>query len=305
MTKIAFSGYTGFIGQYFGALLEEHDDDVLALLRQNKIANFKEKEGSHLSFVRLSQTDDDIIKALKGYDVFVHIAGKAHIKGKSAQDFQAFIPDNVDLTAKMANYCLQAGIKKFIFVSSIGVHGYTTSSRDPFSTTDVPAPITAYARSKLRAEEFLKDFCETHKITLVIVRPPLVYDRYAPGNIESLRKALLYKIPLPFGSIENKRSIVTAADLSKALLDACLKTTWDHSIMLPVSKTCSTADLVTDLANDIGEKAYLFSCPTKILKTLGKVSGKTYMIEQLIGDLEIDPNWTPSLIDSNKSEKAA
>ncbi len=305
MTKIAFSGYTGFIGKNFGDLLEDHSSPALALLRQNKIANFREKEGSKLSFIRLSQNEEDIISSLKGYDAFVHIAGKAHIKGKQASDFQSFMPDNVDLTLKMADYCQKAGVKKFVFVSTIGVHGYTTTNKDPFSVSDIPAPITAYARSKLRAEELLKEFCETHNMILVIVRPPLVYSKTAPGNIASLKKAILYKLPLPFGSISNKRSIVTVSDLCMALKEACETAKWDHSIMLPVSKTCSTAEIISTLSKDIEEKAYLLNCPERFLRFIGKITGKTYMIEQLVGDLVITENWLPSLSNKNHSEKAA
>lgn len=295
MKKIAFTGYSGFIGHHFGDLLEDKKTDSLALLRSNKIANFKEKEGSNLTFIRFSQSEEDIINALKKYDIMVHIAGKAHIKGAGSKDYKAFVPDNIDLSLRVANLCAKAGVKKFIFISSIGVNGYTTTNVSPFSAIDIPNPHTAYAQSKCRAEEALKEFCKEHNMTLVIIRPPLVYAKNAPGNIATLKKALSYNIPLPFKLIANKRSIIHIDDLCEAILDACEETTWDHAVMLPISKTYSTSDIVKMIAKDNDITPSLFSLSPKILKLIGKITGKSYMIEQLIGDLEIQANWHKNL----------
>lgn len=300
MTQIAFSGYTGFIGKVLGDRLEARQENDLALVRKAKIANFKEKEGSPLSFHVFAQPDDDIIALLKNKTAFIHLAGKAHVMGAESNVFESYVADNIDLSIRLATLCGKAGVKRFIFVSSIGVHGQSTTDKPPFSVDDIPDPQTPYAQSKLRAEERLKEVCAEYEMDLVVVRPPLVYGPQAPGNIAKLRKMIKSGAPLPLAGLHNKRSLVDVNDLVDCLMDIATTKKWDKKVVLPVSFTISTTALIEKIARDISAKPRLVKLPTKLLQWGGKITGKSAMIDQLCGDLEVTANWQPNPENSDK-----
>lgn len=293
--RIAFTGYTGFIGTVLGNRLEARAEQDLALVRQHKIKNFKEKEGSPLSFTVFAQDDDDLRDELRRRDVFIHLAGRAHKGGAEAKTFEQYVADNIDLALKMARLSVEAGMKRFIFISSIGVHGQSTTGRAPFSVNDIPNPQTAYAQSKLRAEEKLKEFFADKGTELVIIRPPLVYGVNAPGNIAKLKKLIASGLPVPLGGLHNKRSIVTVDDVVECIMEAALNKKTAPALILPVSETLSTTALYSRLAHDMGvKKPRVIKAPTALMQRVGRLTRQTGLMDQLLGDLEIIPTWTPN-----------
>ena len=162
----------------------------------------------------------NFLDLLSGVDVVVHTAARAHVLNETAADPLAeYRKVNVDFTLNLARQCIQSQVKRFIYISSIGVHGVTSDR--PFTVCDVPAPEEPYAISKIEAERGLVNLCQAHDMELVIIRPPLIYGREAPGNFARMVGWVSSGIPLPLGAVDNRRSLISVANLVDLIL-VCL-----------------------------------------------------------------------------------
>lgn len=292
MSKIIYNGANGFVGRNLTKTLEKQGHKALGLMRRPELLSQNEYLNS-VKLALLQQEEAALIDAMKGAKAFVHLAGKAHQTGRMSNDFQNYAQTNVELTMKMAALASKAAISKFIFISSIGVHGAHTIGQSPFRVEDKPQPHNAYALSKLRAEEELRSYCRANNIALTIIRPPLIYGPSAPGNIEKLKKLAETGLPVPFASLNNKRAILEVSDLCDAIIEAAFDKDWSDKIMLPVSHHLSTRDIYEKILSDHQLKSALFACPPRFLKWGGMLVGKSHMAEQITGDLVIESNWRP------------
>src|SRR5690606_14547210 len=146
-------------------------------------------------------------------DIIIHLAGRAHILNEQVTDpLTEFRKVNVEGTLQLARQALEKKVKRFIFVSSIGVNGSVTKQQ-PFTEDSVPQPHADYAVSNLEAEQELKKLFSRSDTELVIIRPPLVYAAHAPGNFSRLLKLVATNLPLPFAGTKNKRSFVALENL--------------------------------------------------------------------------------------------
>jgi UDP-glucose 4-epimerase len=202
----------------------------------------------------------------------------------------AFDRTNHRATARLAAQAAEAGVRRFLFLSSVKVHG--DRSDRPLSAADVPAPTDAYGRSKLAAEQALAR--HSGRMATVALRPPLVYGPGAKGNFLSLLRAVDRGLPLPLAAIDNRRSLIHVENLADAILAALDA---PSGIYLPSDRDdVSTAMLVRRIAAALGRPARLFPVPPAILRGLAAAAGKSAAIERLAGTLTVDgalPGWHP------------
>lgn len=278
--KVAVTGASGFVGKALVARLRETGHDVVALSR-----------GDGVDYEDLAV----MTKRFEGADAVVHLAAIAHRGG--ADDAFAV---NVRVARVAAQAARDAAVRRFVLVSSIGVNGNATQGK-PFTEDDVPAPAEAYARSKWRAEQVVRETQQGSATSIVIVRPPLVDGPDAPGNMAKLRKAVARGWPLPLASINNKRSFIGIDNLVDFLL-LCISRDEAAGEVFAVadSEVMSTPQLVRRIAQRLGKPARLFSFPPALLIALATTIGRERTARSLCESLEVDASkarrvlgWTP------------
>lgn len=227
--------------------------------------------------------------ALAGASAVVHCAARVHVLRETAGDPLAeFRRVNVAGTLQLARQAAAAGVQRFVFLSSIGVNGATTSGA-PFTADDVPAPRSAYAQAKFEAETGLRALAAASGLEVTIIRPPLVFGPGAPGNFGRLMRALQRGLPLPFGAVHNQRSLVSLDNLV-SLIETCL----DHpaaanqTFLVSDGDDISTTALLKHLARALGTPARLIPVPIALLAAGARLIGKPGIVQQLCGSLQLD-----------------
>ena len=228
--------------------------------------------------------------ALSGASTVVHAAARVHVMRESTPDpVAAFRAVNVDGTLALARLAVSAGVRRFVFVSSIKVNGEGTHHGGRYRATDTPAPQDAYGVSKLEAETALRALAVETGLEVVVVRPVLVYGPSVRGNFRSLLQWVARGIPLPLGAIRNARSFVALDNLIDLLA-----TTIDHPaaagqvFLVSDGEDLSTTDLLRRAAAAMGRRARLLPVPPAILLRAARVLGKQAEAQRLLGSLQID-----------------
>jgi nucleoside-diphosphate-sugar epimerase len=241
--------------------------------------------------------------ALSDVDCVIHTAARAHILRDSVTSpLEEFRLVNVCGTVRLAKECIKMGVRRFIYISSIGVNGDQTYC-SAFGQDSSPDPKSLYAISKLEAEVELKKIFANSNTDLVIVRPPLVYGPNAPGNFGMLLRAIQLGLPLPFGAIVNRRSFIGIDNLCDFILK-CI----DHpnaankTLLISDNDDVSTPELVRSIGYALDKKIRLIYVPCWFLKVLFRLLRKEDMNRQIMGDLRIDISssmdalgWSPLL----------
>ena len=241
-------------------------------------------------------SDSNWQEALSGVAVVLHTAARAHILDETAVDPLAeFRKVNTIGTMNLARRAADSGVRRFIFISSIGVNG--NQSVRPFVESDIPNPVDPYAISKLEAESGLRQLAEQTDMEIVIIRPPLVYGPDAPGNFNRLINIISKGIPLPFGAIHNQRSLI-ALDNLVDLIVTCI----DHpaaanqTFLVSDGHDLSTVELVRLLGDALGAPAHLFPVPSSWIELGTKLLGKPSIYRRLCGSLQVDISKVRNLL---------
>jgi nucleoside-diphosphate-sugar epimerase len=218
---------------------------------------------------------------IAGAVAVVHLAGRAHRFNDTDRD--AYVADNVALTARVLRAAYAAKVTRFVFVSTIGVHG-TATHGTPFRESDTPAPHNIYAETKWAGEQLVMEFCAAHGMEWCVIRPPLVYGPNAPGNIGKLQKLVRAGVPLPFQNSDNRRSLI-AVDYLGAILHwaATAPNAANRLFLVSDGIDRSTGGLLQTLAAQMGMHVRLFPFSQKILRF---IAGKRFA--PLWDDLQID-----------------
>ena len=235
--------------------------------------------------------------AFQGCNSVIHLAGLAHSNTFTANDFSTV---NVDGTRHLALQAAKAGVKRFVFVSSIGVNGESTLDK-PFSSISVPNPHNVYAKSKRDAEIALYEVSKETGLEVVIVRPTLVYGADAPGNFGLLTK-LVQQLPLlPFGLANNKRDFIAVHNLADLLITcANHPSAAGHTFLASDGETVSIKEFTNAIAKGLNKKIIQLPVPVSIMRLLARLVGKPAMAVQLLGNLQVDSSnaqevlgWVP------------
>tara|TARA_R110002074_G_scaffold145034_1_gene293359 strand:- start:217906 stop:218871 length:966 start_codon:yes stop_codon:yes gene_type:complete len=307
--QILMTGATGFVGGALGSHLVSAGNKIRALVRQKSDALpvTIEQVVADLTNVKLLS-----LEFFSGVDVVIHCAARVHIlQDNSADPLSEFRQLNRDATLTLARKAAESGVKRFVFLSSIGVNG--NNNLKPFSETDTPNPQESYAISKWEAELGLFALAEETGIEMVIIRPPLVYGPNAPGNFGSLIKWINKGIPLPFGSIHNQRSLVALDNLIDFIIH-CIghPKAANEVFLISDDEDVSTTKLLRKVANAFGKKPMLLPIPVWLMTSVAKLVGKGDVANRLFGSLQVDSSkarellgWKPVITMDEQLKKTA
>ena len=235
--------------------------------------------------------ESDWSGALKDVTTVIHCAARAHIlKDKSNNPLFEYRRVNVDGTLRLAHQAVAAGVRRFIFISSIKVNGEKTELGCPFTADDVPSPIDPYGISKWEAERALLELAKQTTMEVVIIRPPLIYGPGVKANFSMLVRLVNSKIPLPLGLLnKNRRSFVGLENLL-SFIQVCMEhpDAVNQTFLISDNHDMSTVELLESLSSALGVKLNLIKCPIWVLRILAIIFGKTKMIERVMDSLEID-----------------
>jgi len=289
MSKILVTGANGFVGSSLCENLHLRGLDFAPAVRKASLKG-------QVSVGDLSP-DTDWAEALIGCDAVIHLAARVHVMNDSANDpLAAFRAVNLDATLNLARQALSAGVKRFVFVSSIKVNGEETDSV-PFTAFDQAAPVDPYGQSKLEAETALKALAQTTDLELVIVRPPLVYGPGVRANFRRLMQLVKMGVPLPLGAIHNRRSMVAVDNLVDLLILCSRHPAASGQIfMVSDDHDVGISELLRMLAAAMGKRSVLLPFPSSLIAGTAAVFGKSAVASRLLGSLQVDINHTKATL---------
>lgn len=292
--KILVTGSSGFVGKALCKNLSDRGDNYRGSVRDKSLGI----KGQDFITVESLDANTDWRKALDGCDTVVHLAARAHILNDNIADpISAFRQTNTQGTLNLAEQAAESGVSRFIFLSSIGVNGAMTSGI-PFSPNDVPSPHSPYAVSKLEAEIGLRQLASRHSLEVVIIRSPAIYGKNAPGNFGLIEKFIRYGIPLPFGSIDNKRSLVAIENIVSFIVE-CVENKSAKNELLFVSDNddLSTLEVVELMGRLIDKNPKTIRFPIKLLRSMFAIIGKRKAADSLMEDLQLDVDHSLELLE--------
>ncbi|SEA11234.1 NAD dependent epimerase/dehydratase family protein [Desulfuromusa kysingii] len=258
--------------------------------------------------------DTDWSAALLGVETVIHAAARVHIMDDNAADpLTEFRKVNVAGTLNLARQAAEAGVRRFVFISSIKVNGEGTPLGEPFNADDSPSPVDPYGISKMEAEMGLQQLAKKTGMEVVIIRPPLVYGPGVRANFQSMMRWLAKGIPLPFGSIHNKRSLVALDNLVDLIVTCIDHPAAANQIFLASDgEDLSTTQLLQRMAKAMGKTAHLIPVPAKVLEWGATLLGKRALAQRLCGSLQVDISktrevlgWTPPISVDEGLKRAA
>ena len=290
--RIAITGSNGFLGNHLYEFLNKRNFECIGI--QRYFENNKK-----IRIIENINGNTDWSKALKGIDVIIHCAGIAHKLNIAKDDsLDIFREVNIEGTKKLIIAATENKVKRFIFISSIKVNGEKTKISSKFLNNSAPNPIDKYAFSKYEAEKIVQKYCKKNQMEYVIIRPPLIYGPGVKGNFLRLIKLINLNLPLPFGNIKNKRSMVFVVNLCD-LICKCITYSKASGKILLISdnEVLSTSKLIKIIQKFLNSKTYNFPVPEKLLVFSFKLIKKYSMVEKLVESLEIIPKDTYQIMD--------
>ncbi len=318
---IHVTGCAGFVGSALGKELQRRPG--LALSGSDRGVALGSIYRDCQSFVAIEDIgpDTDWSRALKGADTVIHLAARAHVMRESVADPLAeFRKVNRDGALNLAMQAISNGVRRLVFMSTIGVNGEITGDgqrRDgcsnSFSEEDNPQPHSDYAVAKREAEQRLADVACKYGMELVIVRAPLVYGPGVKGNVHRLLRLIHRGIPLPFGLVKNQRSFMGVSNLVDLLIRCAVEPAAANQLFVVADgEDVSTPELIRRISHSLGRDPRLMPVPVELLRWGSILSGKQKMFQQLCGSLTVDASkvrgilgWTPPLTMDQELQRTA
>jgi nucleoside-diphosphate-sugar epimerase len=292
---ILLTGASGFVGR---AVLKTALQRGLEIRPTYRSTNSSKE---HLGAALVSELyRADWSHALQGINVVIHSAARTNIIRKDSSDPLAeYRRVNVEGTLNLALQAAAAGVKRFVFISSIKVNGEVTAPGRTFTSDDVPAPVDPYGQSKAEAEAQLKKVSEQTKMEVTIIRPPLIYGPGVKGNLANLIICLRRGLPLPLSGVtQNLRSLVGLDNLvDLILLCADHPKAANQIFLISDGEDISTTELLMKISNSLGRPARLFWLPGWLISFLTSLIGKKEISQRLLGSLQVDLKKTNELLD--------
>ena len=299
MSNILITGVTGFIGRAVCKKLREEsqvqNDMLTGTTRSPERGAGPERVP--LYNIREIGPNTDWSQAISGADIVIHLAARVHIMHDTANDpLSEFRKVNTAGTINLAEQASKAGVRRFIFISTVKVVG-EISSDDGFTENSPCKPEDPYSISKWEAEQALKKIAKGTNMEIVILRPPLVYGPGVKGNFATLFNAVLNEKLLPLGAIKNKRSLIYVDNLADAISwvakhpDIKVQT-----FFVSDEGTLSTPELVNKIASALTKKPRLINLPLILLRMIGKITSKSSSINRLTNSLVVDTSKINSQI---------
>lgn len=295
MKHILITGASGFLGRnLIGRLLADGHAVAGSIRRPSSLLPSTVR--AHV--VDVENPQDSWAEALESVDTVVHCAARVHVMSdKSTDPIAAFRKANVEATLRLARESAAAGVRRFIFISSIKVNGEKTLPGAPYTADDIPQPTDPYGISKMEAEAGLLALAETVDMDVVIIRPVLVYGPGVKANFLSLMKWLARGVPLPLGAIHNRRSLVALDNLCD-LISTCVGHSAASNQVFLVSDgdDLSSTELLRRMSQALNAQARLLPIPPWMLKSGAILIGKPELSQRLCGSLQVDITKTRNLL---------
>jgi UDP-glucose 4-epimerase len=281
LLKLLITGASGFVASHLSPTLTQHGYTLRPI--------------SRTTFGEISPTTD-WSSVIPGVDCVIHLAARVHLMQDSATDpLAAYRAANTASTLNLARQAATAGVRRFLFLSSIKVNG---EGRDtPYTERDIPAPTDPYAISKWEAEQGLLEIAAQTGMEVVILRPPLIYGAGVKANFLRLLQWVEKGIPLPFGAVTNQRSLVALPNLID-LITTCINhpAAANQTFIVSDGEDLSTTELLQRLSHALGKPARLLPIPQSWLETALTLLGKRAIAQRLCGNLQVDISKTRALL---------
>jgi nucleoside-diphosphate-sugar epimerase len=296
--RILVTGANGFIGKALCGRLVSDGWLVNGAVRSAKAAQVV----SGVTAVEIDgvDTDTDWGKALLAVDTVVHLAARVHVvRDDTADPLIAYRKINVAGTDNLARQAVAAGVRRFVFLSTVKVNG--EESWGPLTETDTPAPVDSYGISKMEAERKLHRIAAATKLAVVILRAPLVYGPGVKANFLKLLQTVERGTPLPFAGVKNQRSLIYLENLVDAIV-ACIRhpNASGQTYLVSDGDDVSTPELIRMIAASLHKPPRIFAVPGLCLYIAGRLAGKGPTMDRLIGSLTVDTSkiradlgWAP------------
>lgn len=282
--KILVTGVSGFVGQCLIRELKLKNIRFVGIVRELSLSNIDGMiEVSDFSIPNVWQ------KPLANCDVVIHLAARVHVMREATESpLKAFLDVNLKGTLSLAEAAAKAGVKRFIYVSSIKVNGESTTNKK-FIETDIPNPLDPYAISKWEAEKALRKIELETGMEVVILRPPLIYGPGVKANFASLLKLVDKGLPLPLLAIKNRRSLIFLDNFVDAVITCVTHpNAAGKTYLVSDGEDVSMAQLIKKIAFSLNKPSYLFYFPLIVIRLFAKLIGKTASINRLTESLVID-----------------
>ena len=295
--SLLITGATGFVGR---ALVEEARRRGIGLRAAVRGAAHR-RDG--IDRCEVGPVDDrtNWADALRGVDTVIHLAAHVHrMNGSAGVDIE-YRRVNTLGTLRLAQAAAASGVRRFVFVSSVKVNGEGRAR--PYTESDAPDPQGPYAISKWHAEQGLRNLADAHGMTVAVLRPPLVYGPGVGANFRSLMHWIDRGWPLPLAAVQNRRSLVYVGNLVDAIL-ACASrpAAANRTFLVSDGEDVATPELVARVAQALGRRPRLVRVPDAVLRSAGRLLGRTEAIDRLLGSLSVDSgvlrgalDWSPPM----------
>jgi nucleoside-diphosphate-sugar epimerase len=295
--KVLVTGADGFIGRALCARFAETGVRYVAAVRA--LSAEGPVRANRVALGDFAAADWH--EVLGGVEAVVHLAGRAHVTGRDAEAPTPFIVANIHVTRRLADAAARAGVRRFVFASTVKVYGDTTAPGHPFRAGDPPSPRDVYAHSKAEAENVLRELAAARRMEAVVLRLPLTYGPGVKGNFRTLLESVAAGRRLPLGGIANRRSLLYLGNAVSAI-EAALSAPGLSGDALPIAdaESVSTPELIARLARALGLEARLFALPAPFLRGAATMIGRSGYALRLLDSLEVDAlrfrgltGWTP------------
>ncbi len=297
MSKILLTGSTGFVGTALRNSLHTNGAEFISTIRT--LASIENRHGHMGTTHVIGEIGPNTCwdKILEDVDSVIHLAARVHVMNDTSSDpLNSFREVNTAGTLKLAAAAANAGVRRFIFLSSIKVNGEFTIDQ-PFDEHSPCAPLDPYSISKYEAEEGLRKIATVTSMEVVIIRPPLIYGPGVKANFLRLLSSVIRGIPLPLAGIKNRRSMVALDNLVDFII-TCIEhpAAANETFLISDGKDLSTAELVQCIAKQTGHSARLFTLPQSIMELGAALLGKKAVLDRLTQSLQIDSSKTQQLL---------
>ncbi len=289
------TGATGFVGRHLCKLLTNRGFSVIGTTRSS--VGTALASNCDLRVIPDISDNPDWGPILKDTDYVVHLAARVHVMQDKEQDpMAAYRRVNVDGTEQLLRHAHMRNIKRFVYISSVKVHGDETGE-SPFSVNDDLTPSDPYGKSKLEAEQIVAKVGEEIGIETVVVRPPLVYGPGVDGNFRKLMQMIDKGYPLPLGNINNRRSLVGVRNLCSLICECLLNpSAAGQKFLVSDNQDIATSDLIRELGKSMSRPVRLVTFPAILLSLGSKVIGKSAELSRLTGSLQVNIDDTMKIL---------
>lgn len=284
---VIITGANGFVGKAVSRRLLLQGESVVGIVRRAGSATEGVQE-----WICAGENFEQLAEhwpAALACRAVIHLAARVHVMGETfVEALPAYRAMNVDGTLRIAQAAHRAGVRRFVFVSSVKAVAERSHGR-PISERDQPAPPDPYGVSKLEAERALQAFGRETGMEIVIIRPPLVYGPGVRANFFNLMRAIDKGIPLPLGAIAAQRSIVYVDNLADAIVHcANAPAAAGHIFHVADERDVAVKELASMLAEQLNAPRRLLPVPPALLHLVGRLTGRTAVVDRLVGELRLD-----------------